>query len=395
MSRLYFDHNATTPLSTQVQNALYEAMPLFANPSSHYQLGQATKNLIKSARESCASLLGTAAERIIFTSGGTESNNFAIQSILSSLPDGDLCQVHVISSSIEHPSILEALRFYQSKGLQLTLIDPDGTGRVDVNAIKAALKPETKLITLMAINNETGVIQPFEDVAHLAKSAGIDFHVDAVQAMGKLPIDLEKLPGITTLSFSGHKFNGPKGIGGLYCAPHVQIIPLLHGGGQESGWRSGTENTLGLAGLTAAVREAKEELPRRLKTYGDLRIGLLKCLDEHKVDYLINGNSVVNYQAPWTLNISFPNIRAESLASRLDLRHGIALSLGSACSNNKETRRSYTLLAMGLSNQTIDGAVRISFGHQTEKSEIEILAKAIKQEIDYLSALSGTEEKVA
>ncbi|MER2473407.1 cysteine desulfurase family protein [Photorhabdus laumondii] len=389
MTSLYFDYNATTPLSVKAQLAIKDAMSVFANPSSHYSLSSMAKKLLTDARISMAALMGTVPEQILFTSGGTESNNQALSSLLATLSGSDLSAHHVISSSIEHPSVLAPLLWYQQRGLQLTLINPDNQGRISVQSIQENLRPQTRLITLMAINNETGVIQPYEAVAALAKEVGIYLHIDAVQAIGKLPFSCDTLSGVTTISFSGHKFNGPKGIGGLYHAPGIQLNPLLHGGGQEQGVRSGTENTLGLAGLAAAAKESLNSLQGRFNTYKTLRTTLLSLLDQHHVNYLINGNTNPAFQAPWTLNLSFSGIRAESLASRLDLRHGISLSLGSACSNNKSTQRSHVLTAMGLPNDRIDSAVRISFGYTTSQGDIEILASAIKQETYNLLKISG------
>ncbi|AKH63059.1 MULTISPECIES: cysteine desulfurase family protein [Photorhabdus] len=389
MTSLYFDYNATTPLSVKAQLAIKDALSVFANPSSHYSLSDMAKNLLTDARRSMASLMGTVPEQILFTSGGTESNNQALSSLLATFSGSDLSAYHVISSSIEHPSVLAPLLWYQQRGLQLTLIDPDNQGRISVQSIRENLRPQTRLITLMAINNETGVIQPYEAVASLAKEAGIYLHIDAVQAIGKLPFSCDTLSGITTASFSGHKFNGPKGIGGLYHAPGIQLNPLLHGGGQEQGIRSGTENTLGLAGLAAAAKESLNGLQEHFNTCKTLRETLLSLLEQHHVSYLINGNTNPAFQAPWTLNLSFPGVRAESLASRLDLCHGVSLSLGSACSNNKSTQRSHVLAAMGLPNDRIDSAVRISFGYTTSQNDIEMLASAIKQETYNLLKISG------
>ncbi|NRN27340.1 cysteine desulfurase family protein [Photorhabdus heterorhabditis] len=389
MTSLYFDYNATTPLSVKAQLAIKDALSVFANPSSHYSLSNMAKNLLTDARRSMASLMGTVPEHILFTSGGTESNNQALSSLLATLPGSDLSAYHVISSSIEHPSVLAPLLWYQQRGLQLTLIDPDNQGRISVQSIEKNLRPETRLITLMAINNETGVIQPYEAVASLAKEARVYLHIDAVQAIGKLPFSCDTFDGITTVSFSGHKFNGPKGIGGLYHAPGIPLNPLLHGGGQEQGIRSGTENTLGLAGLAAAAKESLNGLKERFDTYKTRRETLLSLLEQHHVNYLVNGSTNPEFQAPWTLNLSFPGVRAESLASRLDLCHGVSLSLGSACSNNKSTQRSHVLVAMGLPDDRIDSAVRISFGYTTSQNDIEMLANAIKQETYNLLKISG------
>lgn len=386
---LYFDHNATTPLSDAVKKAMIDAMSYYANPSSPYQLSKIPREIVENAHKQCADLLGTQPNNIVITSGGTESNNLAIKSILSLYAECDLKSIHVISTSIEHPSILEILYFFEKKGLQLTLLSPSNEGIIDVADIEAKIQPNTKLISMMAINNETGAIQDYAKVARLAHEKGIFFHIDAVQAVGKIKIELNKLPGVSTLSFSGHKFNGPKGIGGLFVAENISLTPLLHGGGQEKGLRSGTENTIGLAGLAIAAQEANSQLISRYQHYLQLRNRLLEKLSLLAVQYDINGSKNPEYQAPWTINLSFKNIRAESLASRLNLLHGISLSLGSACSNNKKSHRSYVLLSMGLSNEQIDGAVRISLGNKTTIDEIDILANAIHLEISHLLSLSG------
>ncbi|MCX8648999.1 cysteine desulfurase [Gilliamella sp. B2776] len=386
---LYFDHNATTPLSNAVKKKMQDAMEYYANPSSHYLLNKIPQEILQNTHQECAKLLDTQSDRIVITSGGTESNNFALKSILSQYSESDLTSIHVISTSIEHPSILEVLYFFEKKGMQLTLVQPSKEGIISFIDIEKTIQPNTKLISMMAINNETGAIQDYEKVSHLAYEKGILFHVDAVQAVGKIKIPLSKLPGISTLSFSGHKFNGPKGIGGLFISKNLSLTPLLHGGGQEKGLRSGTENTIGLAGLGMAAKEAESQLDLRNEHYRKLRKALLEKLNLLSVQYVINGNNNLKSQAAWTLNISFDGIRAESLASRLSLLHGISLSLGSACSNNKKNHRSYVLSAMGLSNEQIDSAVRISFGHDTTLQEIDILANAIHIEVCYLLSLSG------
>ncbi len=390
---LYFDFNATTPLSDKSKVAIQNMLDQFANPSGRYRLSHNVANLIHQAKEFVAQLVGGAPERIIFTSGGTESNNLALHSVFGLLPAGQLSCYHAICSAIEHSSILEPLCWYEKQGLKLTIIEPGKTGRIDLDALCNAITPQTCFIALMAINNETGVIQPYDELASRLKGKGIHLHFDAIQAVGKWPICcFEDIP--LTISFSGHKFYAPKGIGGLYYSPQVKIHPLLRGGGQEQGLRSGTENTLGIAGLAAAAKEAAEELMQRFDYCREMRIYLLTQLNKLGVNYHLNGETNPEYQAPWTLNISFPGIRAEALASRLDLCHGISVSLGAACSSHSPTpQRSHVLLAMKSPHAYIDSALRISFGHVTEQQAMNTLANALHQETQHLLSISG-EQKI-
>ncbi|MBE8596017.1 cysteine desulfurase family protein [Xenorhabdus sp. BG5] len=393
MTMLYFDFNATTPLSHKTKTAIQGVLDQFANPSGRYRLSQNLVTLIHQAKESIAQLVGGSPERIIFTSGGTESNNLALHSVFSQLPVGQLSRYHAICSAIEHSSILEPLRWYQAQGLKLTVIEPSKTGRVDLDTLCRAITPQTCFIALMVINNETGVIQPYDQLASRLKGKGIHLHLDAIQAVGKWPISrFDDIP--LTISFSGHKFYAPKGVGGLYYSQQVKINPLLHGGGQEHGLRSGTENTLGIAGLAAAAKEAYEELVQRIDYCREMRTYLLTQLDKLGVNYHVNGEINPEYQAPWTLNVSFPGIRAEALASRLDLCHGISVSLGSACSNNSHSpQRSHVLLAMQSPHDYIDSALRISFGHVTERHEVSVLANALQQETRHLLAIAGEQKR--
>jgi cysteine desulfurase len=393
MTILYFDFNATTPLSNESKRAVQEVLDQFGNPSSKYQLSNSLVRIIHQAKESVAQLMGGSPERIIFTSGGTESNNLALHSVFSQLPMGQLSHYHAICSAIEHPSILEALHWYQAQGLKLTVIEPSKTGRIDLDTLCNAITPQTCFITLMVINNETGVVQPYDKLASRLKGKNIHLHLDAIQAVGKWLIPCFDDISLT-VSFSGHKFYAPKGIGGLYYSQQVKISPLLHGGGQEHGLRSGTENTLGIAGLAAAAKEACMEIEQRLRYCREMRTYLLTQLDKLKVKYYLNGEINPEYQAPWTLNISFPGIRAEALASRLDLCHGISVSLGSACSNNSHSpKRSHVLLAMQIPHEYIDSALRISFGHITDQHEVDVLSRALQQETQHLLSIAG-EQKI-
>ncbi|SHO56623.1 cysteine desulfurase family protein [Vibrio quintilis] len=384
----YFDFNATTPVSPGVQQAVSEAFGLFGNPSSRYSLSSPVQTLISETRKKVAQFLCCTPEEIIFTSGGTESNNLAVRGVLDQYEPDQLCRQHVICSAIEHPSMIELLRCYERRhGLKVSFINPDAEGRITLSSVENEIISETCLITLMAVNNETGVIQPVGPVAKLAQAHGIHFHVDAVQAVGKIPLDLSEL-GAQTVAFSGHKFYAPKGIGGLYCQTSCRLLPLFAGGGQENGMRSGTENTVGIAALKAAVEECESWRDEKLKQFAELRSLALSLIHQHGLSARVIGASNPEYQAPWTLNLSLSGIRGESLATRLDLCHGICVSLGSACSNNKEKRHSHVLKAMGIPEQQIDGAIRISFGYATTESDVKHLVDSIAKEVGFLLSIS-------
>jgi cysteine desulfurase len=385
----YFDYNATTPLSPGVSRAICESLHIYGNPSAKYTSARKAKLIVDDARQSLADLLGCGSDRIVFTSGGTESNTLAIQSILSIIENNKLSQHHVITSAIEHPSILQTLQWYQQRyGLQLSLIKPGADGRVSEEDFLAAIRPETCLMSVMAVNNETGVIQPFNEISRIGKNLGIPCHIDAVQAVGKIPL-ICSATDASTISFSGHKFYGPKGIGGLYYHPSHKLLAMLHGGGQEMSLRSGTENTLGLAGIAKAARECHVEIPQNMVKFSSLREYAIRKLSECNISFTCNGSNDLKHQAQWTLNLSIKGIRAEALSARLDLCHGIAISLGSACSNNKNLQRSHVLLAMGLQPEEVDSAVRISFGRYTTKENIDRLVQAIEQETAYLKGMAS------
>ncbi|MBU2705969.1 cysteine desulfurase [Zooshikella marina] len=381
----YFDYNATTPMSETVKLAIIDSLSLFANPSSQYQKSLPVRNLLVSARQAMASLLNCDEAELVFTSGGSEANNLAIKGVLGNIPPGT---GHVVISSIEHPSVLEVIRYFESeKGLAISWIKPDSSGAISASDVQQSLRADTKMVILMAVNNETGTIQPFYEVAELAQQHNIHCHIDGVQAVGKLQLNCHELQA-HSLSFASHKFYGPKGIGGLYIRKGCSFSPLIHGGGQESGWRAGTENTLGLAGLAAAAREAKEKFLQWQQQLLYLRGQLIAGLQREIPGILINGTQKSDQVVANTINVSLPGIRAEALAALLDVHHQIAVSIGSACSNNKASRRSHVLQAMGLNNERIDSAVRISIGQFTNEHAINHLIKAISTEYQALLALS-------
>ncbi|AUI85589.1 hypothetical protein BS333_03960 [Vibrio azureus] len=384
----YFDYNATTPISDGVQQATIDALAHFGNPSGRYRFSQESKRIVSDTRLTFARFLSCEEEEIFFTSGGTESNNLAIRGVLDQSERQNLSGQHVICSAIEHSSVIELLNWYHSRlGLAVTFVQPNREGRIQVEDIQRAIRPSTCLITVMAINNEIGTIQPIEDIAVIANAHSIHFHVDAVQAVGKIPLNLERV-GAHTVAFSGHKFYAPKGIGGLYCKKSSVLSPLFVGGGQEKGLRGGTENTLGIAALHVAANECAKDMQSQLLRFASLRSLAITLLQQHDITFQCNGSDNAQHQAPWTLNISIQGIRGEALAARLDICHGIAVSLGSACSNNKQQNRSHVLKSMGLSNQDIDSAIRISFGKQTLEEDIHQLVDAIAKEVGFLNRLS-------
>ncbi len=382
----YFDYNATTPLSQRVRDEMSQAMASFANPSSKSRDAIELKARIGEVRRWVLDLLQASAGEVYFTSGGTEANNLAIKGILGRhLSRGG----HIVSSAIEHPSVLETIRHLCADfGFTHTLVRPDSLGVVRTADVARAITADTRLISLMMANNETGAIQPVAEVGRLAAGHGIPFCIDGVQAVGKLAIDLDAIP-CTTLSFSAHKFYGPKGVGGLWVRDAALLNPLLHGGGQESGLRGGTENVLGILGLGAAVRDALEQRIRWHQSQQWLKTRLLARLRERAVAFQINGPRDEASQSPNTVNLSFDGVRGEALAALLENRHGIAVSIGSACSNNKQTRRSHVLTAMGLPDARIDGAVRISLGRYTREQDVNRLADALGEAVTQLHALAG------
>ncbi len=389
----YFDYNATTPLSVGVQESVMRAMPLFANPSSKYSMGTKAQAIVRQARTNMAMLMGCNSDDVYFTSGGTESNNLAIRSVLDRFERSSLRQCHVITTAIEHASVLAVLRWYETKfDLQVTYVSPDHQGRIQLETIEKEITSRTRLVTVMAINNETGVIQPFREIAALASRHGIPCHIDAVQAIGKVPMNCAELAA-TTVSFSGHKFYSPKGIGGLYCNPYFTLNPFMFGGGQEKGIRSGTENTLGLAGLATGAMECHDGLESELERYRALRMLALNRMEQHEIKFTLNGSAESEYQAPWTINVSIEGVRAEALAARLDLCHDIAVSLGSACSSNKVQQRSHVLVAMGLTSQQIDSAIRISFGRFTTERDINQLVASIALETRQLAGIASSDSE--
>lgn len=378
MRRIYLDNNATTPVLPEV----FEAMrPFFAdefgNASSIHHHGQHTRAAVESARESVAALLGCRGSEVIFTSGGTEADNLAIAGLVHA---GD----HVITSSIEHHAVLHACKHLEESGCEVSVLPVDGRCLVDPDDVRRALRPTTKLITVMMANNETGVLQPVEEIAKIAAEAGVMFHTDAVQAAGKVPIDVTRI-GCTALSISGHKIHAPQGVGALYVRKGTPLKPLFYGGRHERQRRAGTENVPGIVALGKAAQLAKESVDRggdgNMAAMRDrLQQGILAQVDEAGV----NGNGAA--RVPNTTNIHFDYIDGEALVIALDLK-GLAVSTGAACSSGA-IEPSHVLIAMGLRNDQARASLRFSLGKQTVAEDVDLALALVPETVARLRELS-------
>ena len=388
MKRIYFDHNATTPLAPEVLAAMLPYLTEeFGNASSIHAYGQNARGAVEEARASVAALVGARAADIMFTSGGTESNNHAILGAVAAAPG----QVkHVITSAIEHVAVLDACRALAKSGINLTVLPVNRQGLVNPEDVRAAIRPETVLISLMLANNEIGTIEPVEEIGKIAAEKGIVFHTDAVQAAGKIPIDVEKL-GADLLSISAHKFCGPKGVGALYIRKGTHLGPLLYGGHSERDRRPGTEDVAAIAGMGKAAELALGGMRKEGERIGGLRDRLERGLLDRVPHSWANGARAP--RVPNTSNLTFPFIEGESMVIALDLK-GLACSTGAACSSGA-VEPSHVLLALGLAPEDARATLRLSLGHQTTEEEIDFALETIPPVIERLRRLSPTYKKPA
>ena len=380
MKKVYLDYNATTPLDPRVLEAMIPYMKEeFGNPSSIHSYGLAGKSALDDTREQFAELLGARPKEFVFTSGGSESNNFAIKSIALQLKERGN---HLVTTKVEHASALETFGFLESQGFRVTYIGVNKYGLLDLDELKKALTDDTILVSVMFANNESGVIMPMRQIAEAVKERGILLHTDAVQAIGKIEINLRDIP-VDLLSISAHKIHGPKGTGALFIRNKVKIIPLIHGGGQERGRRSGTENVPGIVGLGKACEICKEENMSQEKRLMDLRDELHMNLLEGIEGVRLNGHP--DKRLSNTLNLSFDGVEGESIVMNLDLE-GIAVSTGSACSEGN-VEPSHVLLAMGLTKEQALSSVRFSFGRFTEKDDIDRVMEVLPGVVERIRQL--------
>ncbi|MBN1755534.1 cysteine desulfurase NifS [bacterium] len=378
---IYLDHNATTPVDPQV---LKEMLPYFSeryhNPSSVCSKSQENRELIETIRHSIASILGAHEDEIFFTSGGTESDNLAIKGVaLRNRDKGN----HIITSGIEHPAVLEAVKYLGENGFRVDYVPVDRYGIVDLEALEMNIRKDTVLISIMHANNEVGTIQPLEEISKTARREGIIFHTDAVQSVGKLPINVDRL-GVDLLSLSGHKLYGPKGIGAIYIRRGIEFYPIIHGGHQERSVRAGTENVPGIVGLGKALELAVKNIEEHNTIIKSLRDMLWDGIKKSIPDVVLNGHP--ENRLAGTLNVSFRNIEGEAILLALDMA-GIAASSGSACSSGSSVP-SHVLSAMGLPPEVGRGTVRFSLGHQNTREDIEKVLQVLPGIVQRLRAMS-------
>ena len=377
----YMDHSATSPVNPEV---LEEMLPYFnqsfGNASTLYALGREARTAMENARKQVASLIGAQPEEIYFTSGGTESDNMAIKGVVSKLKNKGN---HIITSSIEHPAVLETCKYLEKEGYKVTYLPVYEDGIVKVSDVEEAITSETILITVMHANNEIGTIQPVAEIGALAREKGIYFHTDAVQSVGKIPVNVEDM-NVDLLSISSHKLYGPKGIGALYIRKGVRIQPLIHGGGHERGMRPGTENIPGIVGLGKACQIAEENLEKNMEYVSSLRDQLIEgVLGKIEQSYL-NGHPTK--RLPNNANFRFTGIEGESLVLQLDAK-GINASTGSACSS-KKLEPSHVLMAIGLKEVDAHGSLRISLGTENTPQDIDYTIDAIEEVVERLRSMS-------
>lgn len=375
MNSIYLDHNATTPLDPLVRAEMEKAWDAYGNPSSLHAQGQAARALIDKARSRVAKLIGAQPDEILLTGGGTEADNLAIQGVASLGANGTRQQV--IASAIEHQAVLNPCRHLQAQGKPVFFIPVDDNGLVRLDALSQALQEKSALVSVMLANNDTGVIEPVAEIASLAKSAGSMIHTDAVQAVGKIPVDVKAL-GVDFLSFSSHKLNGPMGVGALYIRRGVKIAAILFGGHQEKSLRPGTENVPGIAGFGKACELASQRLQDNPASVTDLRVYF-----ENEILKRIPGTSINSVNAPRlpnTANIAFEGLNGEALAINLDLLQ-VAVSTGAACAT-MDQEPSHVLTAMGQSREKASSAIRFSFSHTNTPAEIEEALVRIIQAVE-------------
>jgi cysteine desulfurase len=386
MRRVYFDHNATTPVDPEVLSAL---LPFFSeefgNASSIHSTGQRARAAVERARESVAALLGARAAEITFTSGGTESDNLAIFGTLAAA-GGD--KKHVITSRIEHSAVLNTCQALERQGVDVTYLSVSAEGLVDPSNVRRALRPETMLITIMHANNELGAVQPIEEIGRIAAEADVCFHTDAVQSAGKLPLDVEKL-GVDLLSISGHKLHAPKGVGALYVRQGTRLKPILFGGHHERDRRPGTENVAGIVGLGKAAELARQRLARDSAQIAALRDRLEQGLLAAVPHARVNGSR--SHRTPNTSNITFSYVEGEALVIALDLK-GLACSTGAACSSGA-VEPSHVLTAMGMSPEAARASLRFSLGHANTPDDVDFALSIIPAAIEHLRELSPLYKK--
>ena len=384
---VYADNAATTKLSPAVLEAMMPYLTEeYGNPSSLYRFGNHAKRAIEQARKEVADVLGAEPFEILFTGGGTEADNW-VKEIMRSLKARG--KNHFITSAVEHHALLHSAQRLQKEGFEVTFIPVDREGRIDPEQVRAAIRPETGLVSIMFANNEIGTIYPIQEIGAICRQAGVLFHTDAVQAAGHLPINVKEM-NIDLLSLSAHKFHGPKGVGAFYCRRGIPLPSLIDGGAQERGKRAGTENVAGIVGLGAALRLANEEMSEASARVSAMRDRLIDGILQTVPMCRLNGPR--HNRLPGNCNISFLGIEGESLLLRLDLA-GIAASSGSACASSS-LDPSHVLLAIGLPHEVAHGSVRLSLSDYNTEEDVDYILKKLPEIVSTLRSMSPLWEQI-
>jgi len=394
MNRVYLDFNATTPVEPEVLDAMLPYFSAeFGNAASIHTPGQRARAAAETAREQVAALIGARPQEIVFTSGGTESDNHAIFGIASlslTSSTSPTSRPHIIATAIEHEAVLNACQALEKERASVTYLPTDREGQIDLEDLRRAIRPETVLITIMHANNELGTVQPLEEIGRIAKEADVYFHTDAVQSAGKIPIDVNAL-GVDLLSISGHKLYAPKGIGALYVRGGTRLRQLLYGGHHQRGFRPGTENVAGIVGFGKAAEIARKSLAEDARRESALRDKLQQGLLERVPQSRVNGGAAP--RTPNTTNLIFPGVEGEALLIALDLK-GLACSTGAACSSGA-VEPSHVLTAIGLPPEEARASLRFSLGRHTASADIEFALSVVPAAVAQLRELSPTYRKMA
>ena len=385
---IYLDHNATTPLHPEVKKAMKAGMELFGNPSSLHEFGRQAREAIEKARSSIAGFIGAKPEEIIFVGSGSEANNtvFNLLACASKCAGEAFCREkpEIITTSIEHPCVLETTACLEEKGVAVRYLGVDRAGKIDIGKLESMLNGKTALVSVMTANNEVGTIQDIGTIAALCGKKKVLFHTDAVQAVGKIPFDV-RANGIDYCSFSAHKIYGPKGVGALYVRKGAPFCPFIHGGHQEKGRRAGTENTLGIIGFGKAIEMRALEMEQEAARLLGLKRRLKQTIEKNIPDVSFNGHPVDSL--PGTLNVSFNGAEGEAILLYLDLQ-GVAVSTGSACASGS-LDPSHVLIACGLPAEQAHGSIRVSMGRDTTESDIDRAAKILAEVVKRVRGFSS------
>jgi cysteine desulfurase len=388
MNRVYLDFNATTPVEPEVLDAMLPYFSAeFGNAASIHTPGQRARGAVETAREQVAAIIGARPQEIVFTSGGTESDNHAIFGIVEAAGGREK---HVITSAIEHEAVLNACQALEKRGVRVTYLPTDREGLIDLDGLRRAINAETVLVTIMHANNELGIIQPLEEIGRIAKEADVHLHTDAVQSAGKIPIDVNALQ-VDLLSISGHKLYAPKGIGALYVRGGTRLRQLLYGGHHQRGFRPGTENVAGIVGLGKAAEIARKSLAEDTQRISALRDQLQQGLLHRVPQSRVNGGGAP--RTPNTTNLVFPDVEGEALLIALDLK-GLACSTGAACSSGA-VEPSHVLTAIGLPPEEARASLRFSLGRHTTPADIDFALNVVPAAVAQLREISPTYRKEA